>query len=274
MKPVALRFSTPATGFAANGVAVGATAFITNLASAVPAAGVDPAALVVPAGFIWRPKSLFASLTTSAVAGNRVPAVVIQDNAAHVLYRSEQGGTQLASTVVNYSFAKGVVQVTDVANNGFAVGLLPDIDLLPGYTIGLATNGKDAGDQWTAQRILVDAYQASGSGAGTTISLIQGGGRLLGWSIQETSGASSAGVDLWDETTNPADQLFLNSVGPGGSDNRWFDVNPPCFERGILLQVIGQAAGTIWVDPSPGYEDWSIPVVGTFPVPSPFEYGQ
>jgi len=121
--------------------------------TAKPAAGVDVKA-TVPGATKWKVWSLRASLTTSAIAANRVPHLQITDGPnGHVVTDFPAGNNQLAASTINYAAGAGVVAAN--FDNTLVFVLPVDVVLLQGWTLGFATTALDAGDQWTALALLV-----------------------------------------------------------------------------------------------------------------------
>ena len=115
---------------------------------ASPAAGADWST-TVPAGHLWRLFSVTAQLVTSAAVANRQPVLVLGDGTNPFAYLTAPA-VQAAGATVIYTWAN---VDTFVALGARQVAALPDLELPPGWTIGVATALLDAADQWSAVRI-------------------------------------------------------------------------------------------------------------------------
>lgn len=117
---------------------------------AAPAAGSDWS-LTVPAGHLYHIVSVYASLVTSIAAATRVPNIVIGDGVGEFL-RLPPFTSQLASLTRNYAwFAEAAGDTTGL---GIATPI-PELTLLPGWTVGVATDAIDVGDAWGNVRVHV-----------------------------------------------------------------------------------------------------------------------
>lgn len=125
---------------------------------ASPAAGADWLA-TVPAGHLWRPFSVTALLTTSAVVANRQVSLVLTDGTLTYATLTAPA-VQVASTAVRYTWA---AIDTFLALGLIQNGALPDVDIPPGWTLGVSTVALDVGDQWSAIRLgLIDTTERWG----------------------------------------------------------------------------------------------------------------
>ena|SRR5437870_7986383 len=126
---------------------------------ASPAAGADWSA-TVPAGHLWRPFTVTAQLLTSAVVANRQPVLVLGDGTNPFAFLTAPA-VQAASGTVIYTWAN---VDTFVSLGSRQVAALPDIELPPGWTIGVSTALLDVGDQWSAIRLgLIDTIERWGN---------------------------------------------------------------------------------------------------------------
>lgn len=124
------------------------------LKPANPAAG-GALTIAVPGEAVWRPLSLIVTYTASAVAGNRLPRLVITDQ-TDTLGIVRNANTFPANNVSVVSFFGGGDAFQGAAGDTIFTNPMPDIVLLPGYTIGLATAAADAGDQISGVTLWVD----------------------------------------------------------------------------------------------------------------------
>lgn len=126
---------------------------------AAPAAGADWSQ-TIPAGHLWRPFSVTAQLLTSAAVANRQAVLVLGDGTNTFAFLSAPA-VQAASTTVVYTWAD---ISTVLALGARQLAPLSDIDLPPGWTIGVATALLDVADQWSAIRLgVIDTTERWGS---------------------------------------------------------------------------------------------------------------
>lgn len=126
-----------------------------SVLTADPAAGAE-LTHTVPAGKYWRLISCRYTLTTNAVAGTRASQLVIADDAGNTLIQLPSAGTQPISVTYGYNWAAVGWAVGQQANQ-MLMGI-PDLVLAPGYVIKTVTASKDAGDDYSAARLLVVEY--------------------------------------------------------------------------------------------------------------------
>jgi hypothetical protein len=124
-----------------------------------PAAGVDWS-VNVPLNTRWRVRSWVARLTCSAAAANRQPqAQVIQGG--NSVWLGQPIANIVASAIVNIA-AGGLTPIVSVNANGYMLPLPPDLLLTGNATfaqsLGTATTGIQAGDQWSAIQLLVEEW--------------------------------------------------------------------------------------------------------------------
>lgn len=123
--------------------------------------GTTPAAAAeisetVPSGAIWRIKSFWFKLTTSAVVNARIPHVIIDDG-VNVLLDLPASSSQVAAQTITYLLADGVASSNGV--DGVLEIKMPfDLRLMAGYRIRTLTTSLSAGDQYTAPQYLVTEW--------------------------------------------------------------------------------------------------------------------
>jgi hypothetical protein len=113
-----------------------------------PAAGADPAPVVVPGGSIWIPLSLTGVLTTGATPASRVPVLSLDDGTT-VVEAWRVGWSFSSDTVVRVTFSAG-----GFWDHGSAIGGQHDVGIplrraYPGWRLVLATVDLQADDQWS-----------------------------------------------------------------------------------------------------------------------------
>lgn len=131
---------------------------ITSQVVANPAAGADWS-VTVPTGQIWRVRSIFAQLVSSATVANRQPFLQIKDAGGNFLFLLDWGTAQTASLTSSYTWGGSCPLV----NNGTSifVGPIPqDMVLAEGSTISASTASIQTGDQWQKVCLLVEQAQA------------------------------------------------------------------------------------------------------------------
>lgn len=123
-----------------------------------PAAGADWSA-AAPAGHLWRPFSITAILTTSAVVANRQVRLLFGDG-TNTYATLSAPAVQAASLAHVYTWA---AVDTFLALGLVQVSALPDLSIPPGWTVGVSTLAIDVGDQWSAVRLgLIDTTERWG----------------------------------------------------------------------------------------------------------------
>lgn len=120
------------------------------IVGAAPAAGADWS-VTVPAGELWELRSVFAQLVTSAAVATRGARLVVNDGTAAFLTLPAPA-TQAASLTGTYTWAPHGPQLALAQAN---IGFVPELSLMPGWSIASSTAAIDAGDQWTAPRLYV-----------------------------------------------------------------------------------------------------------------------
>jgi hypothetical protein len=130
---------------------------IRSITGSTPAVGAEINE-VVPSQVRWSLLSFRARLTTSAVAANRKPDLLIDDG-ANAFYQAGNGNSLTAS----------ITWGTTWANTGYAGAASTSADntaplapllLEPGFRIRTQTLSIDAGDQWQAPQYLVQEWIA------------------------------------------------------------------------------------------------------------------
>lgn len=112
---------------------------------AAPAAGSDWS-LSCPAGHLYRILSIYGVLTTSAVVATRVVNLSLSDGIAEFL-RIPAQGSQAASLANRYSwFPESAGDATGLGVNS----PMPEVTLMPGWSVSAKTDLIDAGDAWSA----------------------------------------------------------------------------------------------------------------------------
>ena len=123
-----------------------------SLFSADPAANTE-IAVTVPAYATWRVMGATATLVTSAAVANRLVTLIVDDG-ANELFRVNAAVTQAASLTYSYSFASAVSDTVVPGN----VVKLPQLIIKSGYRIRTLTTNLQAGDDWSAMRLLVEEW--------------------------------------------------------------------------------------------------------------------
>lgn len=124
-----------------------------------PAAGTDWST-VVPGGHTWEVLSVRSTLVTSAAAGARVPVLGMKDSDASYAVRFAPGGSANSSITEPFCwFIGGPPQASLVAE--FNSQLPSEPWIVPaGYTLSVATNNLQVGDQWSAVKIVARRWSA------------------------------------------------------------------------------------------------------------------
>ncbi len=87
--------------------------------------------------------------------------------------------------------------------------------------------------------------------AGASSGLSFSPGRLMGWSLRETSGAGSATVYVRDGRDNQADIIAVIQLQPSESARDWFAPGGISYQWGIFLDVAsGAIEGAVYVNGS------------------------
>jgi len=112
-----------------------------------PAAGAD-FTTTVPAGMRWRPITFSAVLTTSAVAANRQPEIIIT-NGVNTIWQCGVQASIVASTAASVT-GTTTNPGTDVVATNFHFTLPPAMFMEGGYVLKSLTAGIQAADQWSS----------------------------------------------------------------------------------------------------------------------------
>lgn len=128
---------------------------IRSITGTNPAAGADIFE-TVPTNARWRLLSLVATLVTNAVAGARIPELIL-DNGALGHWRADPSGTQAANVTQRYTAGDGAGRYAATGSN--SMWALPvDAMLMGGFRIATLTAALDAGDDWSAPQMLVEEW--------------------------------------------------------------------------------------------------------------------
>lgn len=118
-----------------------------------PSAGADWSVTVQSAGgsgnVLWVPLSVFATFTTSGVAGTRNPTITYTSGVTFARFGA--GGTVAATATARVAWLRGMSNT----NAGTLGGCLPAIPVPGGTAIASSTSSLDAGDQWSAIALYV-----------------------------------------------------------------------------------------------------------------------
>lgn len=129
--------------------------YVRSITGTTPAAGAEISE-TVPINAIWRLKSFWFRLTTSAAVANRTPHMVVTDG-TNTVVDTPANLTQAASLVLTWQYIDG--SASSVGNDGVAffraeAGML----LASGYKITTVTTALQAGDQYTAPQYVVEEW--------------------------------------------------------------------------------------------------------------------
>jgi hypothetical protein len=73
-------------------------------------------------------------------------------------------------------------------------------------------------------------------------------GRLLGWAVEESTGAAAAKVQLLDGTNIDGDLLAPISLAAGADSTQWFGPAGISFGTGLFASLVsGSVIGTVWL---------------------------
>jgi len=154
--------TTQATSAYPNGRVLSSTegpGLLYGVSQANPAAGAD-FVVSVPVNARWKVRSLAATYTASAVAANRQVSITVADLTAFK-FRGFPLQNIVASQVALIS-AYPVTPYASIVATDFTLPLPPDLYLTgsPAFSdvIQSVTVAKDAGDQWSAIRLLVEEW--------------------------------------------------------------------------------------------------------------------
>jgi len=121
---------------------------------AAPAVGTD-FQITVNDGGVWRVHAIVATLTASAVAGNRFPQLRIDDQSTRSMLLPA-GAATIANGVTTYSWLLGFPVTMAAAEGGLVVAPLVEHVLHQGWRFGPVTVARDAGDQWSNVSITIE----------------------------------------------------------------------------------------------------------------------
>jgi len=108
-----------------------------------PAAGADWLA-TVPAGHVWRVLGISAQLTTSAAVANRIPFIALGDGVA--TFWDTPFRDEIAASL---SFRYRLFPTAGaIGYESWEFAPMPEVDLMPGWTVGSSTTSLQAADQW------------------------------------------------------------------------------------------------------------------------------
>lgn len=125
------------------------------LVGGAPIAGAEISE-TVPANAKWKITSIQATFTTSATAGNRFPAVTLDDGTFTFGTYPACAGIAAASQF-RYTWLVGAL--LGPGGENAQVGSIPaETFLMPGFRIRTLTTGLAAGDQWSAPTYLVQEW--------------------------------------------------------------------------------------------------------------------
>lgn len=128
-----------------------------------PAVGAVPS-VKVPSGEAWTVLFLSVQFTASAAAANRFLGLEVLDQDLNVLYQARSPLAIVASGVARLSASQRGGDTTLNASGGTVTLNLPDVPILPGYTLRGAVSGLDAGDQFGATIFEVEAATIGADG--------------------------------------------------------------------------------------------------------------
>jgi hypothetical protein len=93
------------------------------------------------------------------------------------------------------------------------------------------------------------AFTMPATAAGSSVDIIQGGGVLLGWALEETTGAATARVVVGDGNVAGVPAQIIAPVRLAANEsNREYPPGGIVFRRSVTLQVTaGSVAGAVWL---------------------------
>jgi hypothetical protein len=128
---------------------------IYNYIGSAPAVGAE-LIVTVPTNALWNLLGLLFSLSTSAVAGNRLPVLIIDDGAVNLQHLEPQVW-QTAGQVLCYNWAPGLPFNAMIGNTRL-LPLPTGMRLPSGFRICTSTNGLDVGDQYSGALMLLEEW--------------------------------------------------------------------------------------------------------------------
>jgi len=125
----------------------------------VPVVAVDPT-ITVPLLEAWDLESLEAQVVADANAANRLIQVIITDSTGVEIARGPIDGTAItANQTVNYHFGQfGTVPADTTTNHFDQIPTQPKVRIPPGGIIKFVTAAIQAGDQFTALKVMATKY--------------------------------------------------------------------------------------------------------------------
>jgi hypothetical protein len=130
--------------------------FQRTVQQANPGAGADWT-LTVPASVRWQLQTVFALLTTSAAAANRLPRLIIDDG-VNIIWQSPAQVNETASLAWGNNWGAGAGSFAAADPNNVQQALPNDLFLLAGWRVRVLTANIQAGDQWSAISIAVRSW--------------------------------------------------------------------------------------------------------------------
>lgn len=125
----------------------------------VPAVAVDPT-ITVPLLEAWDLESLEAQLAADSNVANRLIQVIVTDSSGVEISRSPIDGTAItADDTVTYHLGQFATVPADTATNHFdQIATVPKIRVPPGGIIKFETAALQAGDQFTALKVIATKF--------------------------------------------------------------------------------------------------------------------
>jgi len=112
----------------------------------------------VPVGARWELLTIDALLTTSAIAGNRRPSVIMDDGAGNPICRSPHGTTLAASLSKTFYWMAGMPHDQLITADAGTAGLPVGVTLLAGHRVRTNTESFAAGDLYGTPYLTVREY--------------------------------------------------------------------------------------------------------------------
>jgi hypothetical protein len=121
-----------------------------------PAAGAN-FTLNIPTGEQWVLRSLRCILTTSAVVGQRVPALTLQTGAGAIMVHSPSNVNQTATNVFSYTWFAGAAGIANVGNAVICAWPI-ELRMQSGWQLQTITALLDVGDQYSSINLCVERF--------------------------------------------------------------------------------------------------------------------
>lgn len=86
-----------------------------------------------------------------------------------------------------------------------------------------------------------------GGSAGGTMRPTSSGGRLVGWSLRETSGEAPAVVRLYDGRSADAPLVAVVAVGQGLAETQWMAPGGISLTEGLFVELVGAIEGAVFL---------------------------